>query len=140
MTTSPFDRRVRTDDDLREHWQSLMGPDGFGRRSLWLAFFDAGAVPVPTLVPIDDIPERPVPELGQSLDHIAAELRATTDVDSVAVLLTRPGGGGMSEADREWARFLYDSTALASRWPVHLGTAGQVRVFAPDDLIESVPQ
>jgi len=41
----------------------------------------------------------------------------------------------MSDGDRDWARFLCDSTSLADRWPVHLATAGQVRVFAPDDLI-----
>ena len=133
--TPPFDRRILTDADLREHWQCLMGEDGFSRRSLWLAFFDADGLPAPTLVPIDDLPGEPAAALGNSLDHIVAELRATTDIESVAVLLSRPGSPAMTDGDRQWARFLYDSSSLTSRWPVHLATAGQVRVFAPDDLI-----
>jgi hypothetical protein len=133
--TSPLDRCIRSDADLREHWMCLMGRDGFSRRSLWLAFFDADGVPAPTILPVDDVPEEPQPSVGESLDHIVAELRATTDIESVAVLLSRPGSAAMSDGDRGWARFLSERTSLADHWPVHLATAGQVRVFAPDDLI-----
>ncbi|GAA4354630.1 hypothetical protein [Angustibacter luteus] len=132
---SPLDLAVQSDADLLEHWQCLMGPDGFGRRSLWLGFFDADGIPAPTLVPIDDIPDQPEPALGASLDHIVAELRATTDIDSVAVLLTRPGDAVMTSGDRAWGRFLRDDTDLTRRWPAHLATTGIVRVFAPDDLL-----
>jgi hypothetical protein len=136
--TSPFERSVRTDAELREHWAALMGRDGFSHRSLWLSFFDCAGVPAPTLVPIDGIPTAPEAALANSLDHIVAELRATTDIDSVAVLLSRPGGPAMTDQDREWARFLSDSTSLTHRWPVHLAAGGQVRVFAPDDLVGSL--
>src|SRR5436190_681387 len=121
--TQPFlDAPVRSDADLRDLWRSLAGSDGFSRRSLWLVFFDASGLPAPTIVPVDDIPAQPVPELGRSLDRILAELRSTTDIDSAAVLLTRPGAGAMTDDDRGWARFLNDQTELARHWPVHLAT------------------
>ena len=92
-------------------------------------------MPAPTLVPIDDLPDQPVPALGTSLDHIVAKTRATTEIDSVAVLLTRPGDAFMTSTDRAWGRFLRDATDLTRRWPAHLATVGHVRVFAPDDLL-----
>jgi len=135
-TSSPLDRTIRTDADLAGLWHALMGPDGFARRSLWLVMLDDTGRPLPVVVPIDDIPERPDQDLRHGLAQTVRHLETLDDVHSVAALLSRPGPLAMTEADREWARALQQHTRLAVRWPLHLGTAGRVVVFAPDDLVE----
>jgi hypothetical protein len=125
------DRPVRTPLDLHRLWQAMMGEGGFSRRSLWLTFFEADGLPVPHIVPIDDIPARPD---GESLDGLTLITRQLVDdgsVASVAMLLSRPGSGAMHADDRAWARVL----APLSPWPVHLATSDLVQVFAPDDLL-----
>src|SRR5262249_15348545 len=46
---APQDTMVRTTKDLYELWQSLMGSGGFGRRSVWMLFFDADGRPEPVI-------------------------------------------------------------------------------------------
>jgi hypothetical protein len=135
IPTSPLQSAVHSDLDLRTLWESLMGDEGFSRRSLWLVFLDAEGRVAPTIVPIDDVPDVPDDGLGTGLATIVAGLRDTTDVDSVAVLVSRPGGRAMTDADRRWARFLTRQPHLTARWPAHLATRGNVQVFAPDDLV-----
>ena len=132
---TPHDTLVRTDDDLRQLWRSLMGADGFSRRSLWLLFLDAAGRPSPVLVPIDDVPRHPIPRFVDNLRYIAGELVATRDdLASVAMLLSRPGPSRMTESDREWARALRQ---VSSEWPTFLAVADTIQAFAPDDLITS---
>ena len=129
MPISPHDAIVRTSADLFSLWQSLMGEGGFGRRTLWLVFmYDDGQVS-PVIVPIQDIPARP-DALVANLGAVIAGLR-DDGVNSVAMLLSRPGPRAMTDADRAWARTLTPLTP----WPVHLATADDLQVFAPDDLI-----
>jgi hypothetical protein len=128
----PEDIRIHGNADLYELWCELMGPWGFAQRSVWLIFLthDGGLHPV--IVPIDDVPPRPDDETLAGLGAITAEVAAAGPVDSVAALLSRPGSSRMTAGDRAWARGL---APLTPRWPVHLATAGQVRVFSADDLI-----
>ena len=131
---TPHDTLIRTTDDLQQLWRSLMGDYGFSRRSVWLLFLDEGGRPSPVLVPIDDIPRRPIPLFVDNLRYISRELVGTHDVASVALLLSRPGHPRMTENDREWARALHQ---VSSDWPTFLAVADSVQVFAPDDLITS---
>lgn len=130
----PLETVIRTPTELSRLWQDLMGEGGFARRSVWLLFLGPDGRPEPVIVPIDDIPVRPDARLVDALGVIVGDLIATREVDSVALLLTRPGRGEMSEDDRRWARALL---AVSRRWPIHLATADSVQVFAPDDLLPS---
>jgi hypothetical protein len=129
---TPHDTLIRNSDDLQELWRSLMGDGGFSRRSVWLLFLDAAGRPSPVLVPIDDIPRRPVPIFLDNLRHIARELIGSQDVASMALLLSRPGSKTMSEEDRAWARALRE---VSSQWPIFLAVADSIQIFAPDDLL-----
>ena len=135
-TPSPLDRTIRTDADLADLWRALMGPDGFARRSLWLVMLDDTGRPLPLVVPIDDIPELPDDDLRRGLAESVRHLERLDGVHTVAALVSRPGTALMTEGDRRWARALHQHTALTARWPLHLGTAGRVHVFAPDDLVD----
>jgi hypothetical protein len=126
---------VRSDAELHELWQELMGTGGFSRRSLWLLFLDEDGRPQPVLVPIDDIPSRPEARLIDGLALIADGLTSSDAVSSVALLLSRPGPQHMTEDDRCWARALHAHDRISPRWPVHLATTDRIQVFAADDLI-----
>lgn len=127
---------VRTHAELAGLWETMMGRSDFAVASVWLLFLDAADRVLPVVVPIDGIPPEPDPAFIRGLAGIVAGLVESGDTASVAVLLSRPGPGAMTDADRRWARALRaglgDEIAV---WPVHLATRGQVRVFAPDDLV-----
>jgi hypothetical protein len=127
---------VRTHAELAGLWETMMGRGGFGVASVWLMFLDAGNRVLPVVVPIDGIPAEPDPGFVSGLARIVSGLVESGDTASVAVLLSRPGEPAMTEADRRWARALRSGLGdEVGVWPVHLATRGQVRVFAPDDLV-----
>ena len=130
--TAALETVVRTDADLLALWERLMGAGGFATRSVWLLFLSTGGRPEPVIVPIDDLPDLPDERFVHALGDIISGLTESGDVASVAMLLSRPGPGAMTDSDRCWARAL---VPLASRWPVHLATTDVVRCFAPDDLL-----
>lgn len=129
---TPQDTLIRNAADLEALWRSLMGESGFSRRSIWLLFLDAAGRPSPVLVPIDDIPRRPVPLFLENLRYIVREVLGSHDLASTALLLSRPGHVTMTDEDRAWARAL---TEISPDWPPFLGVADSVQMFAPDDLI-----
>lgn len=106
--------------DLSRFWAALMGDEGFGRRTLWLVLLDDEGRPVPTVVPIDDVPEVPsaadVDSFGQFFDHLDG-------YGTPVLLLSRPGPSVVRAEDRQWGRAL---AGLAPRWPVHLATEDAV--------------
>lgn len=134
MTTSPLSATVRTQADLQRLWRTLMEPLGFSRTTLWLtALVDDRTTGV--LVEISELPPVPDPEelvgFGDLLTHVAHGQPNTR----VAILLTRPGTGGPTPADRAWARGLLDAAQAAgvAVAPVHLATDHDVRVISGDD-------
>lgn len=94
-----------------------MGPLGFGERMLWFAFVgpDRCLTKVLSHVPIGLRPQ------ARILENLMSALRALLDdvaADStVALLLTGPGRGLISSADRVWSKEL---TATASKFDVPL--------------------
>src|SRR3954470_16748876 len=132
MTQTPHDTLIRTTDDLAALWHSLMGDGGFSRRSVWLLFLGSDGRPTPALVPIDDIPQRPVPLFLENLGHIVRELVGWQDIASMAMLLSRPGHLTMTDDDRAWAQALHHVSADS---PPFLAVADSVQMFAPDDLM-----
>lgn len=129
---------IRTDTDLLELWRDLMGPGGFGGRSLWHLFLRPDGHPTPLIIPVDDMPDEPDPAVLRNLTEVMTTVvdKEDLDVASIALLLSRPGPDTMTASDRAWGRCLRTAyPARWSRWPIHLATRGRVRVFAPDDLL-----
>ena len=92
--------------DLRQRWRALMGPLGFGERLLRFSFMgrDRCLIKVLCDVEIGPSPERPVIEnLMSALRTLLHDLEPGT---TVALLLTRPGVGGISHLDRQWSTSL----------------------------------
>lgn len=95
--------------DLCQRWRALMGPLGFGERLLWFAFVGADRRMIKVLNHIP-IPPSPRPsfcdELFEPLRHVLDDFEPGA---TVALLLTRPGRGALSNADRRWAAVLTDA-------------------------------
>ncbi len=122
---------------LHERWCALMGPLGFSTRSLWFARVDVDRRMVPPLVQIDECPVTPDPAgVRRLLGHARTFVDEEAPDGSLAVLLSRPGRGAITDDDREWARALID----AGRYtrvplePLHLATDEVLIPLAPDAL------
>lgn len=92
--------------DLRQRWRALMGPLGFEERRLWYAFVGPDRCLIKML---NELPIGPRP-MGGILWNLMSTLRAVLDDlasgTTVAVLLTAPGRGPVSSADRLWSKAL----------------------------------
>ncbi|MDT5340179.1 MAG: hypothetical protein QOD90_5684 [Mycobacterium sp.] len=103
-TTDP----IGSPADLEQRWRTLMGPLGFGERLLRFAFVgpDRCMLKVLSEVPVARTPEAGlVWNLMEALREIVAKFDVHT---TVALLMTRPGVGAISEADRHWSTLLTD--------------------------------
>jgi hypothetical protein len=108
---------VHSAADLRQRWRALMGPLGFGQRLLWVGFLglDRRLYKTMTQIPMPPFPRRDyVDDVLTRLHWILYEFEAGT---TPALLITRPGTGGVSELDQQWAELL---TAVASDRDVRL--------------------
>ncbi len=88
-----------------------MGRLGFGERLLRFVFVDPDRRMVKVLTDVP-IPKRP--DRGLISDLMAALREIQTKGDgrtTVAVLLTRPGVGAISDADRRWSSVLNQTAA-----------------------------
>ncbi|GGB37000.1 hypothetical protein GCM10011492_29690 [Flexivirga endophytica] len=136
MTTPREHKPIRTEHDLFERWEELMGDGGFGRRSLWLIFLDEEGRQSDLIVPIDDIPILPDSRDVHAIGDLIARVREEVGVAQVPMLLSRPGPSEITEGDRRWAIALTEALRdLRPQWPIHLATRDRVQVFAPDDLV-----
>ncbi|OBK27156.1 hypothetical protein A5634_23480 [Mycobacterium asiaticum] len=97
---------VHSAADLRQRWRALMGPLGFGERLLWLSFMgpDRRLIKALSQVPIGPRPQ------SRTLKNLMSSLRSVLDGmapgTTVAMLLTGPGHGPVSPADRVWSKSL----------------------------------
>jgi hypothetical protein len=97
--------------DMRQRWRALMGPLGFEERLLWIGFVGPDRRMYKTLSQLPLGP-RPRPQLIESMMAAVADvLEGLGDGSSVALLLTRPGRGQISEADRQWSTMITDVAA-----------------------------
>ena len=128
---------IRSQTDLHRMWRSLMGPLGFGGRSLWIAVLDEHGRPTPRLLQVDEMPPRPDPEIQRGLVTVVSSV--VENAGQVAFLLSRPGEDGLTDEDRAWATMLQDveRQAGAPVWPVHMANDRALVVIAPDDLAAS---
>ena len=132
--------RVHSQADLHQLWRILMGPLGFGRRTLWLVFVDVQGGVGRLIMPVDIHPEPDDAFVRQLFwvceEALGAEFGAGT---RIAMLLSRPGSARVGDGDRAWARALADGAAHAgvALLPVHLATDDAIVVLPPDDLADS---
>ena len=135
MPRPPDECIVHCENDLFELWCELMGPGGFGRRSLWMIFIKDTGQMSRAIVPIDDIPAEPDVGFTSSLARVLEEI-ILPPIRSAAFLLSRPGPPCMLAGDRRWAQALRGAISPSLvPWPMHLATLDRVQIFAPDDLI-----
>jgi hypothetical protein len=106
---------IRTDADLCRLWQDMMGSGGFARRSIWMIFLDNECRVQPLVVPIDDIPAEPEPELLRGLGTTLDGVIDGENASSVALLLSRPGPSRASEQDGAGLELSIRSSARDSR-------------------------
>jgi hypothetical protein len=102
---------VNSAADLRQRWRALMGPLGFGERLLRFAFMGPDRCLVKFLgdVEIGPSPKRqPMENLMSALRSLLVDMEAGT---TVALLLTRPGVGPISNLDRQWSALLEEAAA-----------------------------
>lgn len=137
MTISPRQcTPIRTESDLLQRWQELMGTEGFGCRSLWLIFLDDAGSQSDLIMPIDNVPMLPDPREVRRIVELIARVRDEIGAIDVPLLLSRPGPSHITEGDRIWAMALAQAMrGQRPHWPIHLATHGRVQVFAPDDLV-----
>ncbi|MBX9243540.1 hypothetical protein ICW40_01805 [Actinotalea ferrariae] len=135
MTTPSLPTTVRSQADLELFWRTAMEPLGFSRPALWITFIRDGE-PSGVLIEITDLPRTPQVEdldgFAAMLDGIAAEHPGA----SAAILLARPGRGGVTGRDRTWAAGLRAAAERAhvAFEPVHLATDDTLVPVTPDDL------
>ncbi len=121
MATSPsagtLTSPVHTDGDVLSRVERLIDPAYRVRQSLWLFFLDRNQAPLPVIVPVEDVPDDPEPELVGNLCWIIAEVLAGNEPEGSAVItLTRSGPAMAGPADWIWHGRLRDAaTAHGAR-------------------------
>jgi hypothetical protein len=126
---------ITTQSELCQTWEKLMGPFGYGSRSLWLMLIRADGTPLRQLTEIEDVPERPEPELLDNLMRLCEHLVDSEHV-SIAFLLSRPGRDGISASDRAWGLGLIRAArrAVLPIRPLHRANDDNVQAVTPDDI------
>lgn len=102
---------IHSTADLQQRWRALVGPLGFGERLLQFVFVgpDRRMIKVLSEVPVTASPDRGLmADLMAALREILAK---ADDGTTVALLMTRPGVGAISAADRQWSVVLTGTAA-----------------------------
>jgi hypothetical protein len=114
VTLSPeLAQPLYTDDDVHERVDSLIGPASQDR-CLWLILVDGDRRQAPVIMPIEDSPPRPDPELIDGLQTVLAGLAdelATDAGPGSCVFVWERLGARLRDGDELWA----DALAGAAR-------------------------
>ncbi len=109
-----FQPKIRSQSDLLETWTRLMNPLGFSRHSVWMMLIGPDDQPVPHLTELEEAVQPPsaedLPRMAEMLRMLQAEI---VPGGRFAFLRSRPGAGGITDADRAWASALYEAGRLA---------------------------
>jgi|tagenome__1003787_1003787.scaffolds.fasta_scaffold19677505_1 hypothetical protein len=119
---------IPTDADLLASVQSLIGPAA--RDQVWLLLQDADGVPLPLVVPIEDVPMRPdaVPVVARAVAAIAQAAQAA----SVTLVWERLGPDRLDDEETAFVSAVRE--AVAASLPVRaqlLSSDRGVRLLPP---------
>ncbi|WP_138732010.1 hypothetical protein [Modestobacter excelsi] len=114
MTTAHSAPSIPVTDDveLTQRWADLLTPGPLEGHTLWLAWLRPDGTMVPTLVPIDEVPEHGTLTLVSGLlalhDAVAESERCDPDDLHLTLTLERPGqlAEDPTERDEEWLDLL----------------------------------
>lgn len=126
---------LRTDADLRRWARFISGGLNPLRRTLWVMFLDRDDKPVPTVLPIDGIPDLPDEEASRMAHNLSKIGQDMAPGGAVVLMLERPGVMRRAAADDAWHSMLRrELTAAGMRVrAMFLAAGGQVETFALDD-------
>jgi hypothetical protein len=134
MTTPHFDDvraiPLTTDADLIARVEHLLRRAL--RRQLWLMFLDENDLQSQTVIPIDELPDRP--DSQSPFGHGLATVMEGLEVRTLVAVLERPGGELLTDDDHAWATHLRDECGRAGvpfRGPILCHSRG-VRRMEPD--------
>ncbi|GAA1140184.1 hypothetical protein [Nocardioides aquiterrae] len=132
----PYRPTVRTQADLEAVWDRLMGPWGFGRRSVWMLRIDAGRRPLPVITEITECDDLPTAAQAHGMAEVLAALDTDDPGGTFAFLLSRPGHPVVDETDRAWARLLVETgrSAGVRLETLHLATDTGTVPLPADEL------
>ena len=103
-----FSALLRTDQEVLRRIDYLVDQDARRARSLWLMFLSGEGMQLPTVVPIDDVPEHPdLQDVENLCGMIADVLMRAAPGGSAVVTLTRSGSETVDDTDRYWFRALH---------------------------------
>lgn len=127
---------LRTDADLLRWARFVNHGVHPRRRTLWVLLLDGEDVPLPVLLPIEDVPDLPDAEGTTGIaEALASLLSGSAPEGSVVLLLERPGPLQLAQADHAWHTMLRWAMAEAGVRvrAAFLAAAGEVLAFALDD-------
>jgi hypothetical protein len=105
-----------TDADVLARVSALVGTACVDRQ-LWLMFVDGDGRQTPVVMPVSDVPHRPLPHLLHGLTEVLRGLRGdlATDLGPGSVILTleRRGPVRPTPRDRDWSAALVRVCATA---------------------------
>jgi hypothetical protein len=125
-----------TDQDVLRCVDCLVDQHSRSNRTLWLLFLSSDGVPLPVVVPIDGVPERPDPQIAGNICFVIADVLAHEVPGGTAVVvLTRPGSETVDDTDRYWFRTIRGAARQhgASTRMFCLATQTSVRQLTVDD-------
>lgn len=127
---------VHTQADLEEVWRVLMGPWGFGGRSVWMLRFDSDRRLLPAVTEIAECDGLPDEATAVGLSDILRALDHDDPGGSFAFLLSRPGRG-INDTDRAWGHVLLEAGRAADvrLEMLHLATDDGTIALPPDELV-----
>jgi len=118
--------------ELTALWRAVVDWEPFRVRSLWLLFIDPAGCPSGPLITIDYLPDGPYAvEQEELIDLCRGILDGPGGGGSVALMMSRPGGGPWTVSDRAWGRFLLRGAEELGEpvWPVHLAHSHALERF-----------
>ena len=135
--TTPYRPPIHTQADLEEVWRHLIRPLGFHRRSVWLLLIDSDDLPTPVVTEVTDLPEAVEVDTADDFADMLRELLGHLEpAGRWALLLSRPGAGRSTDADRAWAAALYDACRRQGvpQEVVHLATDEEILPIPLDEV------
>ena len=125
---------VITDGDVLDRVAAILSPAARRYRTLWLFFLGCDGIQANVVVPVDDLPERPEPDVVGNVCRVASEsIAAAPGLHSVIIALGRPGRPSRTDSDRHLLRALQHGAGRHAT-PVRmlvLATPGDVRELGP---------